>query len=167
MEYEYILSATCPKISEIRCLVREATINSSKVDNLVDGSNTLLHLAVKNDLPDCVATLLSSGADAYLPNNEGFSPIDCALDSGNQVLLQILSRRDDHGFHSQFFSKNFEVTRNVDGLDSSRQTIVDPEVSDENKMLLLSFGAIYEDYIDWTDSQRCINLQVIITLFAF
>ena len=71
--------------------------NGVTVSDVVDDKgNTLLHLSVMHDLPECVVKLLAAGADPKGPlNSEACSPEDLALDAGNQQLLQILDRRGD------------------------------------------------------------------------
>ena len=125
----------------IRFLVNETLHKGTFIDRKIDGSNTLLHLAVEYDLADCVVKLLSSGASSRLTNSLGLTAKDIALNNGNQNLIQILGRREDYGNHLQHC-----------GSQHSTQS--------EQKILPLTIGAVYEDYFDWTDTKRCQRLKV-------
>lgn len=144
---------------ELRALVKETIRSGRNIDTRFSNSNTLLHLAVENDLQDCVVKLLSSGADATLRNDNGMTPRDLALDNGNQILLQILSRREEYTLHLQLFNKSSEMSFSSN-MDHFQLLASIDESSTNSKMVPLKIGIIYEDYMDWTDSQRCMNLQV-------
>jgi hypothetical protein len=163
-----ISSAFYAENIDIRSMVKETIKKGLHIDRLVDGSNTLLHLAVQNDLLDCVVKLLSAGAAANIPNGDGLTARDLALDNGNQILLQVLGRREEYTLHLRLFNRSSgelssENSNNTNtGLDHL-QILASIEADMQcasARMIPLSVGAVYDDYLDWTDSQRCSNLQV-------
>lgn len=147
----------------MRAMVKDTIRTGKDIDRHVKGSNTLLHLAVKWDLVDCVVKLLSSGADANLTNEDGYTARDIAVDNGNQILQQVLSRREEYTMHLRLFNRCTEASSNNSGIDQY-QVLSAVDVADEDstdlKMVPLCIGAVYDDYLDWTDSQRCVHLQV-------
>ena len=158
MTSSYIVSPTI----DIRSLVNTA-INERgpNIDKYVDDSNTLLHLAIKNDLVDCAIQLISAGADITIQNMDGMTPRDVALDSGNQVMLQVISRREEYMMQTFNRKKHSRSAMVVDKHDDS----LDDDGDNDSKImpLVLNSCAIYEDYFDWTDHQRCLHLQVLST----
>eukprot|EP00428_Durinskia_dybowskii_P062031 CAMPEP_0170381628 /NCGR_PEP_ID=MMETSP0117_2-20130122/14512_1 /TAXON_ID=400756 /ORGANISM="Durinskia baltica, Strain CSIRO CS-38" /LENGTH=1472 /DNA_ID=CAMNT_0010637215 /DNA_START=229 /DNA_END=4647 /DNA_ORIENTATION=+ len=155
------VSANYSEALDIRAMVKDTIKTGKDIDRHIYGTNTLLHLAVENDLVDCVVKLLSSGADSNLENEEGFTARDLAIENGNQILLQVLSRRDEYTMHLQLFNRYTDVSSSASGMDQYLAlSALDPEsCPTDTKMVPLSIGAVYEDYIDWTDSQRCNHLQ--------
>lgn len=148
---------------DIRAMVKDTIRKGVDIDRPVVGTSTLLHLAIQNDLLDCVVKLLSSGADANLTNEDGATARDIALDNGNQIVLQVLSRREEYTMHLQLFNRCADVSSsNGSSMDHfSVLASIDPELcTTDLKMVPLTIGAVYEDYFDWTDSQRCNHLQV-------
>ena len=143
----------------IRFLVNETLQKGSLIDRKIDGSNTLLHLSVEYDLSDCVQKLLSSGANGGIINGDGFTAKDIAMNNGNQILLQMLGRREDYGKHLQLCESN---SNKKSPSKQSKQQFVNSHVGStgDNKILPLTIGAVYEDYLDWTDSKRCVRLKV-------
>lgn len=144
-------------------MVKETVRKGVDIDRPVIGSTTLLHLAIQNDLLDCVVKLLSSGADANLPNEDGATARDIALDNGNQIVLQVLSRREEYTMHLQLFNRCTDISMSTgSSMDHfSALASIDSDVcTTDLKMVPLTIGAVYEDYFDWTDSQRCNHLQV-------
>eukprot|EP01038_Epipyxis_sp_PR26KG_P007654 gene7654-10417_t len=132
-------------------LVNQSLQRGYLIDKSIDKhDNSLLHYAVEYDLKECVSNLLSAGADTSLKNKYEISPIDVALSNGNQILLQLLSRRDNYRRRLLRISK---PSQSVDSADS-----VSCMVNDSN-MLVLNLGNIYDDYSDWTDFKRCFHLK--------
>ncbi len=146
----------------IRFLVNETLHKGSHIDRKIDGSNTLLHLAVEYDLLDCVLKLLSSGANSNTLNANGHSPHDIALNNGNQILLQVLGRREDYGKHLKFLEPSSdERSTSKPNIAHKELTVnVSTEFDNDAKVLLFRIGAVYEDYLDWSDSKRCQRLKV-------
>ena len=154
---------------DIRAMVRDTIKCGKDIDRCVDGSNTLLHLAIQNNLVDCVVKLLSSGADANLLNEDGYTARDLALENGNQILLQVLSRREEYTVHLRLFDRSTDISSSTSGMDSFNiLASLDPDIiATDAKMVPLLIGTIYEDYMDWTDSQRCNHLQVSISTYLY
>jgi hypothetical protein len=150
------------EVMDIRAMIKDTIRTGKDIDRLVDGSNTLLHLAVKKDLVDCVVKLLSSGADANIVNEEGHTARDIAIDNGNQVLLQVLSRREEYTMHLRLFNRCTDISSSNSNLEQFQvlSAVEQDGAATDSKMVPLSIGAVFEDYIDWTDSQRCTHLQV-------
>ncbi len=141
----------------VRFLVNETLQKGTLIDRKIDGSNTLLHLAVEYDLVECVVKLLSSGANSNIVNSNGYTAKDIALNNGNQIMMQILGRREDYKNHLQLCHPS-------DLLDSANiqwpRSAHSPR-GGEPRLTPLTLGAVYEDYLDWTDSKRCLRLKVL------
>jgi hypothetical protein len=166
-------------------------IHSGQVLNHKYGNrqNTLLHLAVLYDLQDCVEKLLSAGANPSEKNGDSQTPSDIAVDNGNQVILQMLNRREEYRKHLQIgdTSDRHLHADTTHEVDSYRESIVDRQslmsssssrlledsinvstksikplrpVEDNTKITPMVLGAVYEDYCDWTISTRCFHLKV-------
>ncbi len=146
----------------IKSLINETLHKGSHIDRKVDGSNTLLHLAVEHDLLDCVVKLLSSGANSNILNLSGHSAKDIALHNGNQILLQVLGRREEYGNHLMVLDPNIksELPLKVSQADNALH-------NSDARLLTLRIGAVYEDYLDWSDSKRCQRLKVQIVLDVY
>jgi hypothetical protein len=159
------LSSSYAEAMDIRAMIKDTIRKGKDIDRTIDGSNTLLHLAVQKDLVDCVVKLMSSGADANIVNQDGATARDLAIDNGNQVLLQVLSRREEYTMHLRLFNRCTDVSSSGSGMDHFLVlSSLDPDsCTTDAKMVPLCIGAVYEDYIDWSDSQRCAHLQVLIS----
>lgn len=166
----YVISPTV----DIRSLV-DAAIHEggASIDQYIDESSccTLLHLAIQNDLIDCAIHLISAGADINIPNSDGLTPRDVALDNGNQIMLQVISRREE--CMMQMFNRKKRKKKKqglltiptvlADRWDRTIDYLEEEEDDDgDTKMmpLVLNSCTIYEDYLDWTDYQRRLHLQV-------
>jgi len=160
----YIISPTV----DIRSLV-DAAIHKggASIDQYIDESSTLLHLAIQNDLIDCVIQLISAGADINIPNSDGLTPRDVALDNGNQIMLQVISRREE--CMMQMFNRKKQKKQGLlsnPSLAADRgdgtSDYLEGEEDRHAKMMphVLNSCSIYEDYLDWTDYQRRLHLQV-------
>lgn len=107
--------------------------------------NTLLHTAVAHrDMEDCVVKLLSAGANPNVLNANNESPYDIALDCGNQVNMQLLSRRE-------------EYKRQILQSSDLRSTL---EVYHEESLLSTFLDATFDDYVSWSDTKRLFQLKV-------
>ena len=63
--------------------------------NMVDTADqTALHVACKNGYGDIVSVLLDSGADPFLPDQNGDTALDCAIKSNSQKATEILLMSD-------------------------------------------------------------------------
>lgn len=58
--------------------------------------NTLLHFAVSFGLYDDVVQILNLGASLTRRNKCGWTPKDIAVEQGDQIMLQMLGRRDKY-----------------------------------------------------------------------
>jgi ankyrin repeat protein len=130
--------------TECRRLVQEAISNGSVLDVPIDKEgDTMLHLSVIKDLHDCVSRLLSAGANSRELNFMNVTPIDLALDGGNQALLQLFNRREEYKRHA-----------------FSMSPVNLPNLSSNDELSCFTTGIIYQDYCDWTDTERGRRLQV-------
>lgn len=59
----------------IACLIE----NGAEVDALSNTGDTALHIMLKFDRRDCVNTLLTSGANAAIPNHQGETSLHIAI----------------------------------------------------------------------------------------
>ena len=143
--------------AEVEDLVSEAILWKTSIDYLPNGNSTLLHLAVEHDLVECVVRLLSAGANIHAVDSAGYKPKDIALINGNQILLQVLTRREDYGKFLSFLDNAHGSTAAADSTGSNLNRYL--EIC-EPKMLQLTFGTIYDDFFDWTDFKRCFHLRV-------
>lgn len=126
---------------EIRLMIQNATSNGIGLDNcdLKDG-NSLLHQSVKQDLQDCIVKLLSAGANPNITNARNETPYDIALETGNQIAMQLLTRREE--YYRQVFQDPNCWQVSLDGTSA------------------VFLQVIYEDYLDWSSSTRINHLYV-------
>jgi hypothetical protein len=157
MANQTVGSNTILSKAQVENLVSEAILWKASIDFLPDGCNTLLHLAVEHDLFECVMRLLSAGANINALNSLGLKPKDIAIINGNQILLQMLTRREDYGKFLSFLDEpdHSDISMGAEGPNVSKYL-----ATCEPRMLQLTFGTIYEDYFDWTDFKRCFHLRV-------
>jgi Arf-GAP/SH3 domain/ANK repeat/PH domain-containing protein len=74
-------------------------LGNGRTENCVDSEgNTPLHLAVGNDLAQCVKLLLLHGADSTIKNNAGVSPVDIARDKSHEECLELLQDAEKKKF---------------------------------------------------------------------
>jgi ankyrin repeat protein len=136
-------------------LIHETLFNGIKhVDKVVDNNkngNTLLHLAVILSLPKEVALLLSAGARSDIKNYHGYTAYEIALRNGNQLILQILNRKDEFQRY----------------IDESRADCEIELIENFTYNVYYSLPQIYDDYLDWNESKRLGQLQVNYFTFIF
>lgn len=140
--------------NKVKLMVENALRRGLNLDNPIDShKNSLLHLCVIYDLDDCMKKLLQSGADPQVYDIHGFSPLDIAVELGNQILCYQISRRIEYIDHV----RNYYAQQNESfGAFLSNDTEV------EDNYLPFIVGAIYEDYLDWTPSAKAQHLKVCI-----
>jgi hypothetical protein len=76
-------------------LLSEVFLHGYAIDFEMKGGQTLLHHSVSLNLERETALILNSGA-RILTNNQNKTPIDFALERGNQLILQLLRRSSDY-----------------------------------------------------------------------
>ena len=69
----------------------------------------------------------------------------------------------------RLFDRSADISSSTSGMDSFNiLASLDPDIiATDAKMVPLLIGTIYEDYMDWTDSQRCNHLQVSISTYLY
>ena len=137
-------------------MVTDAIRRGVDIDRPVEGTNTLLHIAVQMNLCKSVGKLLSAGADPRKENENGDTAYSIALDNGNQMVLQALSLRDEYTVHLRLFNRAQDISNSR----GSMASVASELCSIVSKMVPINMPVPFEDYMDWTDSQRCRNLQV-------
>ena len=89
----------------LKCLLNEKRTNP----DLKVAQQTALHIAVRNDKPDCVRVLLENGANPNIANSKGLTPIHIAAASGKREMVQLILNE----------SKKFPL--NLDGFKDFRE----------------------------------------------
>jgi hypothetical protein len=163
-------------VKNFRVLLRRVLSGGHSVDMKMNNNQTLLHHAVSLDLVKDVTKILSCGA-ILMENKYGKTPLDVALERGNQIILQILSRSADYQnyikdkFNDPSLHKVRLVSRHPS--DSMADTIFGQHKygwsqyeldKDTNKLVQSNShmrSVVYDDYLDWTDSQRSKYQQVV------
>jgi hypothetical protein len=128
---------------EIRLMIQNAISSGIGLDNcdLKDG-NSLLHQSVKQDLQDCIVKLLSAGANPNITNARNETPYDIALETGNQIAMQLLTRREE--YYRQVFQDPDCWQVSLDGTSA------------------VFLQVIYEDYLDWSSSTQINHLYKLV-----
>jgi hypothetical protein len=149
-------------------LLTEVLRRGYAIDFELKNGQTLLHHAVSLNMERETVQLLRSGAQ-ILCNKYGKSPIDLALERGNQTMLQLLKRSAD--YHKYIGAKYSEAgynrakTFSYEGGDAfGASKYAWTPLLDRNSEVTLwgssyRLGEVYEDYLDWSDSQKCKCLQ--------
>ena len=135
---------------------------AGEVNRIVDGSgNTLLHLAIQKFLVEPISSLIAAGARLDVFNQEGRSPIDVALETADQTIIQILQR-------FRLFEAQIEFNRSFSRWNAKRlsiETMISILNSSTSSLSTLRFdglqsATLYEDYLDWSPAQRYAKLKV-------
>lgn len=154
--------------SNLNNLLTEVLRRGYAIDFELKNGQTLLHHAVSLNMERETVQLLRSGAQ-ILKNKYGKTPIDLALERGNQTILQLLRRSAD--YHKYICSKYSESgynrikTHSYEGGDAfgASKYAWTPLLDRNAEVTLWSssyrLGEVYEDYLDWSDSQKCKCLQ--------
>ena len=149
-----------------------------------EDGNSLLHFAVMYELYDDVEQILNLGGSSTRKNTCGLSPKDIAVDQGNQIMIQMLGRRDKYrkqhlertdstGSDNDVYTptkvvEQSELTCNIKCCFDSRAISSSSCGSEpfnfaetDDKVLEWRYDAedVHEDYLDWTDSTRAKRLQ--------
>ena len=136
---------------EISFKIEEILRFGLPIDQIVDGSNSLLHLSVIHGLSEAVSMLLTAWANPLIENKCGESCMDIAERTGNQSVLQLLNRR-------------LSVYQRLEEqcLPSARVFSRPPErdSGDLISFTPLTLGLVYDDYIDWTPQMRIVRTKV-------
>jgi ankyrin repeat protein len=69
--------------------------NGANIDAVGTPSITPLHMAILHDKIYSARLLILAGADTYLPNHEGKTAYDLALEKGMQDLIDIIEKGED------------------------------------------------------------------------
>lgn len=149
-------------IGNIKARIADAITRGLAVDGVIDSNvnnegNTMLHLAVRFDLTEEVALLLSRGARIDIKNSEGNTAIHIALSEGNQRLLQVIYRRE------KYLNRLEKISNLNSTIESSRfrdiaSNILDDDV--QHGIIPYELTAVHEDYLDWSDEKRILRTKV-------
>lgn len=151
-----------------RALLRRVLSGGHPIDMKMNNEQTLLHHAVSLDLVKEVITILNCGA-ILMENKYG-------LERGNQILLQILNRSGEYQNYikAKFNDASLPDVRLISNRksDSMADTIFGQHKYGwsqyeldkvTNKLVQTNShtrSVVYDDYLDWTDSQRATYQQV-------
>ena len=151
------------------------------IDFELKGGSTLLHHSVSLNLTNETVLILNYGG-RILKNNQNKTPIDIAIERGNQFLLQLLRRSNDYynylksknnlNFVARVLSSSSETTENlIYGVCKYAWSPTYYLVNNSNEPNLwgpsFRLGEIYEDYLDWNDAKLVEHLRVFIYLFIY
>lgn len=156
-----------------RQLLTEVFSHGYAIDFEVKGGSTLLHHAVSLNLERETALILNSGA-RILKNNQNKTPLDFALERGNQIILQLLRRSSD--YYNYLITKNnisSKYERVISTYHESSENIISgvckygwspTQYKHQNNSSIWApsfhITDIYDDYLDWKDEQTVEMLQV-------
>ena len=150
-----------------RFLLEEVLRRGYAIDIELKNGQTLLHHAVSLNMEREAVQLLRSGAQ-IMTNKYGKTPIDLALERGNQIMIQLLKRSAD--YHKYIRKKYADstldrrVATSADGGEAfGASKYAWTHLLDRNSDVTLwgpcyRLGEVYEDYLDWTDGQRAAYL---------
>jgi hypothetical protein len=160
-----------------RVLLRRVLSGGHSIDMKMNNDQSLLHHAVSLDLVKEVIKILNCGA-ILMENKYGKTPLDIALERGNQIILQILNRSAD--YQNYIKEKFCDVSLPKVRLISNRKSDIMADTifgqhkygwsqyeldKKTNKLVQCNShmrSVVYDDYLDWTDSQRAKYQQVTI-----
>jgi hypothetical protein len=158
-----------------RTLLRRVLSGGHSIDMKMNKDQTLLHHAVSLDLVKEVIKILNCGA-IVMENKYGKTPLDVALERGNQIILQILNRSAEYQNYikEKFGDTCLPKVRLVSNAKSDVMTDTifgqhkygwsQYELDKKTNKLVQSHShmrsVVYDEYLDWTDSQRATNQQV-------
>ena len=150
-----------------RVLLEEVLHRGYAIDFELKNKQTLLHHAVSLNMEREAVQLLRSGAQ-IMKNKFSKTPIDIALERGNQIMIQILKRSADYHRYIQtkYSESGFDrmLSTSVDGGEAfGASKYAWTPLLDRNTDVTLwgpcyRLGEVYEDYLDWTDGQRAAYL---------
>ncbi|KJV71689.1 ankyrin repeat family protein [Orientia tsutsugamushi str. TA763] len=75
--------------------------NSTGINKKYDEGETLLHIAVRNEIIDVIHLLINYGADIDAKDDNGMTTIDYAAKSGNADIFNFLTEQWSHGIRFQ------------------------------------------------------------------
>ena len=159
-----------------RILLGRVISGGNSIDLKMKNDQTLLHHAVSLDMVKEVIKILNCGA-ILMENKYGKTPLDIALERGSQIILQILNRSAEYQNYikTKFSDTSLPSVRLISTnrkSDSMSDTIFGQhkygwsqyELDTVTNKLVQSNShtrsVVYDDYLDWTDSQRSTNQQV-------
>lgn len=163
-------------VANFRTLLRRVLNGGHSIDMKMANDQTLLHHAVSLDLVKEVLRILNCGA-ILVENKYGKTPLDVALERGNQILLQVLNRSADYQNYvkEKFGDTTLPKVRMAYSnrkIDSTADTIFGQhkygwsqyELDRKTNKLVQSNShmrcVVYDDYLDWTGSQKAKHQEV-------
>mmetsp|Transcript_10849 Transcript_10849/g.17791 ORF Transcript_10849/g.17791 Transcript_10849/m.17791 type:complete len:1494 (+) Transcript_10849:164-4645(+) len=168
-------------VKNFRVLLRQVLSGGHSIDMKMSNGQTLLHHAVSHDLVKEVIQILNCGA-ILVENKYEKTPLDIALERGNQIILQILHRSADYQnyvkekFGDDSLPKVRLISSNKKGEASTTDSIFGQhkyswsqyELDRKANKLVHSNShirsVVYDDYLDWTDGQRTSHQESFLTM---
>jgi hypothetical protein len=165
-------------------LLSEVFLHGYAIDFEMKGGQTLLHHSVSLNLERETALILNAGA-RILMNHHKKTPIDFALERGNQLILQLLRRSSDYFNYlkSKKNSSTYHLHTRV--LSSAyNETGIPGQLSHQQQMIYgvckyawsptqckhphessiwapsFHFTDVYENYLDWKDGKALEMIKV-------
>ena len=151
----------------VKLLVESAHSRGLQIDSPVDEQgNTLLHRAIEFGLHSEVNQLLALGANYMVCNALNVSSKELAIEMGDQITIQMLSRRDNYrrNVHRRSVERLYgarSISNCSQGSDITGHTGLNPYIEVDAKVLDWRYDVsdVYEDYLDWNDTTRAKRLQ--------
>lgn len=162
-------------VRNFRILLRCVLSGGHSIDLKMNNGQTLLHHAVSLDLVKEVIKILNCGA-ILMVNKYDKTPLDIAIERGNQIILQILNRSADYQnyLRDKFSNSNLPKVRLASNRenDSLSETVFGQHKygwseytldKTTNRLVQRSSymrSVVHDDYLDWTGSHRAKHQQV-------
>ena len=145
--------------SATKSAIREVLNSGLSVNDQFSDGNSLLHLAVAHSLHEEVQKLIAIGVNIHLINRDNLTPLDIALEMGDQVILQLLNHRHElqkyllakYPIIMSKYSKHYGYLAAVEAKPGRVMSI--PWTG-------LKPDTVFEDYMEWTDKTKLLRVQV-------
>lgn len=162
-------------VKNFQVLLSRVLSGGHPIDMKLNRGQTLLHHAVSLDLVKEVLKILNCGA-ILMKNKYGKTPLDIAVERGNQIILQILNRSAEYQNYikgkfsdSSLPSVHLGANRKSDAMSDTifgqhKFGWTQFELDEKNDQVVQrnshTRSIVYDDYLDWTGSQRAKHQDV-------
>ena len=140
--------------------IREIVNSGLSLNDQFSDGNSLLHLAVAHSLHDEVQQLINIGVNIHLRNGDNITPVDIALENGDQAILQLLNHR--HELQKYLLAKYpiimSKYSKHYGYLTSDVRS--GKVVVNNVPWVGLKSDIVFEDYMDWSDKIKLQRVQV-------